>query len=943
MKRRGKRARKALSRLKTQASLLSVRRAIRRGDTPFVLNHIAKAEAKGASLALDVSLFITDKLLVEEGRSDIASGLSLALKHHPESAYLLFLDTLCRCYAGDFKNVGQGLLDRIANFRAKPEGSEGEIRRKHRLFTVLKSCWQIADQIAREQMDWACADPNGYQTYHFIHAVELPSTGKTLTFSFREMALQNKDYHVYLSVCDEEIAKATSVHQKLRIISDMLRQGVRRLPSYRDVYAHARQALEALRPEWEPVLNGDPSDLSAPPPRRTLSIIDQLISLGGKLDEPELVREGAHKLVELASSPRYAEEIWTIAVILAREKTHGDLPERLIRSIGKAPSSLRNVRAFFKYALYDQQFDYAVEMYRRIPQARRLSHAAIDYVRIINRLGRFDEARDASYAITAHYNANIRSFSPYTSFALLRRVGELKFAAETAEYYNSEEQPQQPEGVILVTARNMDQLRRLPIAVLIELKKRGWAIVPIIEGILPIQSCGVPEIDALAGALTMDRTLRKKSDQPLKPVETMAFEPDKGRLRWGEIELSHAVWEDASINRRRYHVDFSCPALQAYLQQLVTWTRLEASVLEYIADLRRRTGLKCGMFGFSTGRLPDAAKRSFCDLYGDPNELFSLTAANGYQNYFSNFSTPVSTKSVVRNMTRYPYMRSASFPIPELLSNYYEKHRESAPDVLERVKGVTQIKRSTVGRDAPSEATIEIDRRISAWRAKGGNVACAFGKVVCDSAVPFDGGPAHESMEDWINNCVSTVQGSDTLLLIKPHPHEINNQIATFPTEYFHDLVHEPLGENCLFLEHHSFDIHDLNGRIDFGLIYNGTTAVELGVLDIPCILAGHFAPLDYAVGHQVPRDRAHFESMLRGEVEIVVADDLKYRSALWLQYMSDAGLTVPYGYCARPVTNKVIYPPTWIESDISRYLREGDPNVEALANRVLGEALEPG
>ena len=44
----------------------------------------------------------------------------------------------------------------------------------------------------------------------------------------------------------------------------------------------------------------------------------------------------------------------------------------------------------------------------------------------------------------------------------------------------------------------------------------------------------------------------------------------------------------------------------------------------------------------------------------------------------------------------------------------------------------------------------------------------------------------------------------------------------------------------------------DLAEIVDLGLVYNGTTAVEMGLLEIPCLLAGHFAPIDYPIGHPV-------------------------------------------------------------------------------------------
>jgi capsular polysaccharide export protein len=256
--------------------------------------------------------------------------------------------------------------------------------------------------------------------------------------------------------------------------------------------------------------------------------------------------------------------------------------------------------------------------------------------------------------------------------------------------------------------------------------------------------------------------------------------------------------------------------------------------------------------------------------------------------------------------------------------------------MLDTVREVTQTRRSTAGlteRLPEAEACLD---RIRAWRENGGKVACLFGKVVCDSQVPFDGGPAHSSMKDWLNHAIESVRGSRTLLLIKPHPHELRHDIGVFLTETFADLIEVDPPENIILLGHRWFDLQDLDGLIDLGVIYNGTSAAELGVLGIPCVLCGHFGPIDYPIGHAVPENRQHFRHMLRFSRKIPVAKDLKERAAAWIYFMSGDNMARDYRYHARQITNRVVYPPWWFRDDIERYLAEGDPNVGILMHRAL-------
>jgi len=145
-----------------------------------------------------------------------------------------------------------------------------------------------------------------------------------------------------------------------------------------------------------------------------------------------------------------------------------------------------------------------------------------------------------------------------------------------------------------------------------------------------------------------------------------------------------------------------------------------------------------------------------------------------------------------------------------------------------------------------------------------------------------------------------------------------------------------------MVLGHHWFDIPSLKAFVDLGLIYNGTTAIEMALLEIPCILTNHFAPIDYHVGHIVPESRAQYEALLRFEIEKKSLPDARARAAMWLEYMNNGRFAVDYRYHTRPITNKVIYPPYWIEEDLQSYLSKGDPNVRILAGRAIGTLAEP-
>src|SRR5690606_3344479 len=231
-----------------------------------------------------------------------------------------------------------------------------------------------------------------------------------------------------------------------------------------------------------------------------------------------------------------------------------------------------------------------------------------------------------------------------------------------------------------------------------------------------------------------------------------------------------------------------------------------------------------------------------------PSQFFCIHATNGYENYFANFSRPYSMKAGLRNVTAHPELRTASFPVPKDFMAWYEARKAFGAENLASVQAVTEVRRAAREEATPPPEALAFKERVREWKDGGGRVVCMFGKVVCDLAAPTDGGPAHSNMKDWINHTVDSVRGSRTLLLIKPHPHELRDEIATFLTERLTDLIEGDLPSNVVIAHPDWFDLKDITELVDLGVIYNGTTAIELGLVRVPAVLCSNYAPIDYPI-----------------------------------------------------------------------------------------------
>lgn len=922
---------KAASRLRRTVARL--RRANPPLDVTGLLDSllkIAAAEKIGKSIGIRQARLIGRILKAGEEPSRFSEPLQAALDAYPDSIYLIYCRAVLLAKDNDFAKANE--LITAAMKRAlltKPNSSSSEWANPRR-HSQLTKIWQVVDSISRDAMAWTPDEADEQETVSELRDTPL----------YAERSLQQRRSDAYLNACLQSFNQAESVQAKLAVVAKMTRQGLRRTPTYHEAYEVARKSYRETRLSWWRMvgvpLNVAELGLDKDQGKESIHVLMSATRSAKKLGFTQDFHDLSETLFALLGEEQTFQFAWTIAATLVFLDTDAWHARTAAVLKGAAtPRSRREIKALFDWAHRCGEYDYAEQVYQSLPRALKKSAIASSYTNVLARMGRRRAAAQLTTEIAARHLTTPDSVRPDLHWAAINRIGELQFAAETSAFLKLVPQPEKLAGLLFVAPRTIAHATRLPLAVLLEMKRRGWAIVPLVEGVLPQEKTGIESVDRFLGCIQITGRIKPDVQNTLKRLEGFTLDPAHQTLRWNDIDLAHILWEEAAINRRRYNVDFSCPSLVEYLKRLGNWTRTTATILENARQTASDLGIPAAFMVNFQSRLPEAIVRFYCEKVAEPDRFFCVHATNGYQNYFANFTTPVSTRLAVRNITATAVNRTASFPTPGEFNEFFDAHRDEAPAILERVKNIPKMRRSTGAQlERPVEATACIER-ISAWRAKGGKVACIFGKVVCDSALPYDGGPCHTSMKDWLLHSIEAVQGSNTLLLIKPHPHENKNQVGAFLTEKFEDLAPSPLPENVVILGNNWFDMADMKSMIDLGLVYNGTTAVELGLMEIPTILSSYFAPIDYPIGQTVPKDRAQYARMLRFEETVGNAADIPQRAALWLHYVSGNFSIRDYRYHARPITNIKIHPPYWFKEDMERFLLSGDPHVAFFADQI--------
>jgi capsular polysaccharide export protein len=214
-------------------------------------------------------------------------------------------------------------------------------------------------------------------------------------------------------------------------------------------------------------------------------------------------------------------------------------------------------------------------------------------------------------------------------------------------------------------------------------------------------------------------------------------------------------------------------------------------------------------------------------------------------------------------------------------------------------------------------------------------VICLFGKILYDIGMPYEGGPAHLDMKDWVNHSIECATGADALVLVKPHPNEVNKTYAQ-PAEYFRDLIDVPCPDNVILLEHRWFNIGDLLPWLDLGVLWSGSTALELGASGVPVVMCSTWGNRDYPVDFLAPTDRKDYRRFFLRPKDFRVDEAFKRRCALLIHYLSTEEIMTPFRYAHMPVRHRGSGAKEWRVDQVERFFQEGDAHIDRITAKCL-------
>jgi tetratricopeptide (TPR) repeat protein len=513
---------------------------------------------------------------------------------------------------------------------------------------------------------------------------------------------------------------------------------------------------------------------------------------------------------------------------------------------------------------------------------------------------------------------------------------EIKVFEDTSAILSRFPASNEPRGVVVLFSQGGSLSHIWMGLTAAELKKSGFAVVfPYVYGQCEVERTGDPDIDSLHGLL--DFSMKRLTDEP-EGIPPRRFEwtidPDRGIVAACGINFFQPICARIGTILRRYRFSFDHPIAKATLESHVAQADAMLAFCERIKNSLGRRHIPVRFLSGMTHYVPAAVLRQYCDAYGDEHHMNYVAFVAGYEHYYTNLKNDRTGALSLRNLTKNKALNGPSRVHAYEFESWAERLSEAEKTRIQ--SEIMSIVRFDRARKIESAEAMSVLERVRSHRRAGGNVVCLFGKILYDIWMDELEGVVHADIVDWVNHSIEAVAGSNTLLLIKPHPNETNSLIAS-PTEFFFDLIEREINDNVIVCDHKWFNVGDLLQYLDLGLLWTGTAALELQAAGVPVAMCSKWGVQDHPVPFVDVRDRSRYEAMLRDPGHQRLPQEVRERCLLLLKYYSTPEVMIPYAYGnMRYLRGKDIGPPRWYMDKVEEYFKHGDPHVQRMAQKCL-------
>lgn len=505
-------------------------------------------------------------------------------------------------------------------------------------------------------------------------------------------------------------------------------------------------------------------------------------------------------------------------------------------------------------------------------------------------------------------------------------IPKLEFSIDASKFIQSYPQPNFPKGVVFIASQTCYNTMAQIIPALIEAKKMGYAVVNLTGGILNNSLTGIDFLDKFSNIIPLNFDARVLENE-------WHIDWHKKTVTSGSVNYYQGFYEHLSVQHRKYHVDLNEKNVYRTFLHALKRADVWLSICHKIHDeVIEKNGMPTVFISGNTHVTPFSIVRDFC-MNKDHDLLSYVNCGFAYENYFSNLGGKFATTMCVTDMTLHKTRRAPFLALKDKFEIWYEKNKGNQ-EIIEKLQPLLTVNRNNA---QTTDKETEIKNYLYEQKNQNKKIICMFGKIPVDLGVPYDGGHAHEDMNDWLNHTIEVCKKDpNIILLIKPHPHELKPEIAMDLVTKLSDLIEHDLTNNIKLLGHRDINVHVLAPFLDLAILYNGSSSLELVTQGVPVMMAAYFGKHDYPVELIYPENRVQYEEYILNQKYEKPTEELRKKAAFLIAYMGSDDIGIPNTYSKRTVTNDSIGIPKWDYEKMESFLKNGDPYMRIMAHRIL-------
>jgi hypothetical protein len=464
--------------------------------------------------------------------------------------------------------------------------------------------------------------------------------------------------------------------------------------------------------------------------------------------------------------------------------------------------------------------------------------------------------------------------------------------------------PKKPAGLFVLSDLGRARTIALYYPLICVLAENGWAFTFLTSKEVTAIPTRVPAIDDLWGVLESDDPEGKyRKAHGYRLARTEGLQND-----W-QVSLQDAV---VSCNNNDFYglffnklgatfkqhgfSDVDPVKLKSAIDLNIRQADAAFSIFDKLLAINETLNIPIIVAGHEPNYPPSGVFKVRAASIDQPSRISFLEVRPGYQHYFNaGQKTNISAVSVA-NVTK-NRVHSARC-VPKARFEGWEKSlgETERHGLVQRAKAYVEQDR-TGGKSQHARLVAELEQ----LKLKGKRIIALYGSIPYDFGHPWrDEGYVHRDLLDWVvHSCNTCRQIDDVVLLLKPHPSELDAKNFKRPKVLFFEMIKDLIdGDKVRLLPHESINAFELLDLVDLSLVWRGSVAIEAIAKGRPVIECAPHSSSSYILEGFRPRSREHYERALAGLESVECSTEQSVRAALYLEYLRSSHM-LPFPFVA--------------------------------------------